>query len=67
MLKHIIDWFEDYQARRVAYIQLNYLSDRQLNDLGLSRSQLKEKINGSRKKQKESSQRGWKLYKTSNA
>lgn len=47
MLKRIADWFERYQARRVAYFQLYNLTDAQLNDLGLSRHQIKEKIYGS--------------------
>ena len=46
MLKRIIDAFIRYQERRVAYIQLTHLSDRQLDDFGVSRHQLKEKING---------------------
>lgn len=46
MLKRIIDAFIRYQEKRVAYIQLTHLSDKQLDDLGVSRHQLKEKIYG---------------------
>lgn len=47
MLKKITDWFIRYQEKRVAYFQLQHLSDKQLDDLGISRHQLKEKIYGS--------------------
>ena len=46
MLKKIYDAIVRYQEKRVAYFQLQHLSDKQLDDLGVSRHQLKEKIYG---------------------
>jgi uncharacterized protein YjiS (DUF1127 family) len=46
MFKKIADAFMRYQKRRVAYIQLSNLSERELKDLGISRSELKQIING---------------------
>lgn len=37
--------YERYAEIRATYILLNELSDRQLNDMGLSRSQLRERLN----------------------
>lgn len=36
---------ERYAERRATYILLNELSDRQLDDMGLSRSQLRDRLN----------------------
>ena len=36
--------YERYAERRATYMILNELSDRQLNDLGVSRSQLRDRI-----------------------
>lgn len=47
MLKKLIEAFNRYQEKRVAYIQVSQLSEKQLDDLGLSRKQLWQKINGS--------------------
>ena len=47
MLNKLIEAFNRYQEKRVAYIQLKELSDKQLDDLGISRSQIWQKINGS--------------------
>jgi uncharacterized protein YjiS (DUF1127 family) len=47
MLKKIVDYIVRHQERRVALFQLENLSQKQLDDLGLSRHQLKEKIYGS--------------------
>jgi uncharacterized protein YjiS (DUF1127 family) len=47
MLKKIVEAFIRYQEKRVAYFQLQHLTDKQLDDLGISRHQLKEKIYGS--------------------
>jgi uncharacterized protein YjiS (DUF1127 family) len=49
MLKKFIDWFNNYQEKRVAYIQLTSLSDKQLRDLGITRSEIVEKIYGREK------------------
>ena len=49
MLKKIIDFINDYHEKRVAYIQLNYLTDKQLQDLGLKRSEIVDTIYGRKK------------------
>ena len=49
MLKKILAFLNDYHEKRVAYIQLNYLTDKQLQDLGLTRSQIVETVYGRKK------------------
>ena len=49
MLKKILAFINDYHEKRVAYIQLNYLTDKQLRDLGLNRSQIVEVVYGRKK------------------
>jgi uncharacterized protein YjiS (DUF1127 family) len=49
MLKKILDFINDYHDKRVAYIQLNYLTDKQLQDLGLTRAQITETVYGRKK------------------
>ena len=36
--------YERYAQRRATYMILNELSDRQLNDLGVSRNQLRDRL-----------------------
>jgi uncharacterized protein YjiS (DUF1127 family) len=47
MFKKLIEAFIRYQEKRVAYIQLRELTDKQLDDLGVSRKELWQRINGS--------------------
>jgi uncharacterized protein YjiS (DUF1127 family) len=47
MFKKLIEAFIRYQEKRVAYIQLRELTDKQLDDLGVSRAELWQRINGS--------------------
>ena len=49
MLKKILDFINDYHEKRFAYIQLNYLTDKQLQDLGLTRAQITETVYGRKK------------------
>ena len=51
MLKKLIEWFNDYQEKRVAYIQLNHLTDSQLQDLGINRSEIVGIVYGRKKVQ----------------
>ena len=44
MLKKIFAFLNDYHDKRVAYIQLNYLTDKQLQDLGLTRAQITDTV-----------------------
>ena len=37
--------YERYAQRRATYIILNELSEKQLDDMGLSRSQLRDRLN----------------------
>jgi uncharacterized protein YjiS (DUF1127 family) len=67
MLKRIYNYLIKYQEKRVAIWQLNNLTNKQLNDIGLSRQEIYEAVYGKANKNKVKSQRGWKLYKTSNA
>lgn len=49
MLTKLFEMFNTYQERRVAYIQLTSLSDKQLIDLGLTRSEIVDKVYGRKK------------------
>lgn len=67
MLKRIYDYLIKYQEKRVAIWQLNNLTDKQLNDIGLTRREIYEVVYGKANKNKVKSQRGWELHKASNA
>lgn len=49
MLNKIFEMFNNYQEKRVAYIQLNNLTDKQLRDLGITRSEIVDKVYGRKK------------------
>ena len=40
MLKRLLHRWEEYQKRRVAYWQLQNLTDQELNDIGISRGDI---------------------------
>ena len=44
ILKTIVRKIQDTQERRVAYWQLKNMSDRELRDIGISRSQLYDAV-----------------------
>jgi uncharacterized protein YjiS (DUF1127 family) len=45
-LKKLFKTFELYQQKRADYLLLQMLSDRELHDIGIGRSQIKEVIYG---------------------
>lgn len=67
MLKRILNYLIKYQERRAAYWQLQNLSDAQLKDMGLFRGQIYEAVYGEDYENEVKGERGWKLYKASNA
>jgi len=57
MVKFIKDWikasweaFEEHQQLRADYMVLQAMPDRELNDLGITRSEIQGKVYGKKKK-----------------
>tara|TARA_B100000475_G_C14750600_1_gene210394 strand:+ start:378 stop:530 length:153 start_codon:yes stop_codon:yes gene_type:complete len=46
MLKRFIKALQENQQRRVAYWQLNNMSDKALKDIGITRGEIKQKFYG---------------------
>lgn len=46
LLKKVFKAIETYQKKRADYLLLQMLSDRELHDIGIGRSQIKEVIYG---------------------
>ena len=53
MLKRIYNFFKKSQNNKVAYWQLNHMSDKALKDIGIRRGEIYQKIYG---------EQSWKLY-----
>ena len=46
LLKKVFKAIETYQKKRADYLLLHMLSDRELHDIGIGRSQIKEVVYG---------------------
>jgi uncharacterized protein YjiS (DUF1127 family) len=44
MFKNIIKTIQQAQERRVAYWQLQYMSDKALKDIGVTRGEIRQKV-----------------------
>jgi len=44
MFKNIINAIQEAQQRRVAYWQLQHMSDQALKDIGVTRGEIKQKV-----------------------
>ena len=44
MFKRIIKSLQEAQERRVAYWQLQHMSDKALKDIGVTRSEIRQKV-----------------------
>mgnify|MGYP003155306419 CR=1 FL=1 len=56
MFRKLINFIKEGQQRKVAYWQLQNMTNQQLKDIGVSRSEIKNKVYG---------EQSWRLYATS--